>query len=443
MFHAKTEIIRLFLAFVGSYIDLSKARLATLGGEGLEAELWSTYGIGPKKGWLIECKQAKSQRLIARFPYRHCARLAYFWRNTESIWGRKYGIDGFHLDLCGTYERIRSDFAPNVPLIVRSAGRCLAITVADQRQNESQEHFEDISAAASELFGAAPAARLFSKLEGDYRSLPSQGIGLWADPVIGAERELGFAYHLMRALGQHSAPAIDRIERYLYVSNSNARPFRMRTYFFHFGKVRSDRNVHDALSLWCKAPLQCVTESGTITVSPSIDPSTHMEVVPMSYPNLKKLAEAAGAACLAEFNELIADADYGRKVHAIPYGNGSAKDPAPSTPRAKPVKKNGDSEILAVQLDLLRAGAQGEDALESAKQSGIAALGLKGKGKKRVIGAIYSRAKGKGRFRKDFLTRLATRGMLTDVVFEELARIFTTFDGKESTVKQLKAAAGI
>lgn len=433
MFHAKSEIVRLFIAFVAGYTDLSKARLATLGGEGLEAALWKERGIAPKNGWLIECTRTRSKHLIARFPYRHCTRLAYFRRSAESIWGAKYGIDGFHLDLCGTYERSDSAFRPVIPIIMRGSGRCLAVTVSDQRRNSSHEHFENIRAEAEHLFGDALATRFLSKLEGDYQALPEQGIGLWADPAIGAVREFGFAYHLVRALELQSSLPIDRIERYLYVSNGKSRPFRMRTYFFHFGKVRSRWSVQDAVQLWCGSPLQCVTENGITPVSPQ----TRKEAAQMiSYPNLEKLVRTLGGAHLDEFNKLIADADYGRQVRAIAYGSGGSSPAAPESPKsAKTAKNVPNGDTLSVQLDLVRAAAKGSKEMIAAKQKGIKTLRIKGKGKNRTIGALHARTSGK--FRTNFFTRLAARGMLDDAVVAELAGIY------KMSAEQLRKEAGV
>lgn len=157
------------------------------------------------------------------------------------------------------------------------------------------------------------------------------------------------------------------------------------------------------------------------------------------YPNLQKLAETLGGAHLDEFKGLVADAEYGRRVHAVPYGLSveslvSAQEPA--IVAGKP-EKNGES--LRAQLDMLRAAAKGPKELAAAKEKAIKQLGLKGKSKKRCIGAYYARTQ--GNFRSKFMKSLVAHGMLDEQLLRELAGIYTAIGGKEVTAEQLRQEA--
>jgi len=226
------------------------------------------------------------------------------------------------------------------------------------------------------------------------------------------------------------------MERYLYVSNSKSRPFRMRTYLFRFGRKRSHFDIEDAVQLWCGTPLQCITKEGVI---PIVATTTEVSLVmeKSSYSNLQKLVEALGGVHKDEFYALLPDAEYGRRVRAVQYGADAAAAPAPAPEPVpstkKPAAKNGES--LQVLLDMLRAAAKGEKELAAAKADGVKALGIKGKSKMRKIGSMFARTHGK--FTPNFLGRLRFHGMLNAVLLAELASIYMQLDGKEVSVEGL------
>jgi hypothetical protein len=460
MFNAKLEVITLFLAFISRYFPLTHARLATLGGEGLEASAWEEKGITRAQGWLIECAEKKSRRLLNRFPYNVCAQLADFARGVQSVEGNNYAIDGFHLDLCGTLEHYGPTFAPCIPLIARSTGKCLAVTVADQRRNVTLENFGSVYTDAIKLFGGSAQADAFQKrLRDDYDTLPDHGIGLWAQPQNGAEREFGFAFHILSAFAADGGVTVDRIERYLYTSTHRGRPFRMRTYFFHLRK--GEISASEILALWSNAPLQCITAQGIITIN-------EKEPIKMAYPNLTKLVETLGGVYLEEFKSVIKDANYGLQVRLIPY-NGSIAAPiaamptqvlaqpkavvttpvkaikqkpsarsarkAPAKPTRDGVSKTNRNDILAVQLDMVRAMPRGKEAIAGAMQAGAMKLGYDGHNMKRRMVRTFARTQGK--HRPPFLKSLASAGMLSEKVAEELASIYKV------PVTEMRSEAGL
>lgn len=444
VFQAKPEVLQLFVRFVGNYIPIARALFATLGGEGLEASLWQRLKLRPEQGWLIECKRDRSRRLIARFPFRFCSRLESFPGIFTSVWGSHRGIDGFHLDLCGTFEASDEAFGPVVPLIAKSEGKCLAVTVADQRRNISLEDFGKVLFEANELLGAKVSEQFFGRLEGEHRRLPEvTDIGLHADPMLGAKREFAFAIRLVRLLAGNRAPRIERIERYHYVSLM-PRPFRMRTYFFRFAKGKGRRfalpaYAREALSVWNKSTLVYVGEEGTVTVSSERrSMATESGKSAPQYKQLETLVRAAGGECLKEFESLMREASLGRRVkEAI---NDSGREP--HMPAASPVRtelpKNGRQILL--QISLMRAMAEGRKAYDDAVKDARRTHGFKGKGANRTLGALYARTQGK--FRGCFVGRvIAQLGDDVPSILEELAKLYSKLGKAEVTVEMLRQEA--
>jgi hypothetical protein len=127
----KGRIIRRFLDFVSHYVPIPDARLATLGGLGIEAKIWEEMNV--THGWLIELNHRRRTNLIRKNRFKITNRLKTF-DSVLAGHGDEGFIDGFHLDLCGTFaNKVVHDFAPILPHMFKSRGKCLAITVADQR----------------------------------------------------------------------------------------------------------------------------------------------------------------------------------------------------------------------------------------------------------------------------------------------------------------------
>lgn len=422
-FNPKLRVAELFLAFVSEYISLGVARLATLGGEGLEAGLWQKIGLPAERGYLIECKRCPGRNLIRRFPFRFCSRLEYFPRMFQSVWGKHQGIDGFHLDLCGTLEASAKIFEPSFPLILRGRGKCLAVTVADQRRNSSVQHFNSVWAEASRILGEEDLESFFQALLAEQRELKAAIGSETSKPEIGAQRELGFAVRLIQALEKNRASLVDQVERYFYVSNRRGRPFRMRTYFFHF---TSDRNrilgdnkyAWDTVKLWTASAIQVVNATGLKPIAIPT-PAKGKEVVPMKeypkYASLGRLAQAAGGPALKEFNALVADfrsaekdAKLGRQVRAMAL-NGSGQQEVPvvaeeAAQPGKPAKGDRAETSIEVLLGLLRARAKGKKELMTAKKKVAKELFPRRKNGLRRVGTAFARTQGK--FQAGFAKRV-------------------------------------
>ena len=133
---AKQKVLKFFLDFIGSVVPVEDARIATLGGQGLEARIWQGAGVPHDHGWLIERKKALSRELIEELPYHYTNGLETFPRVFRSVEGSDAMLDGLHLDYCGTVEPRLQEIGAVLPLIVHNIG-CLAVTVSDQRRNLS------------------------------------------------------------------------------------------------------------------------------------------------------------------------------------------------------------------------------------------------------------------------------------------------------------------
>ena len=457
---SKHRIIELFLEFVAGFVRLDSAKLATLGGQGLEASIWHKRGVPAQQGWLVECDRDLSMDLVRKYRYRYCKQLDSFPHAFEARWGTKKGIDSFHLDLCGTFEPNSKTFGQTIPLIMRSKGRCFAVTVADQRRNTSVEKFIGVFEELGKLVGSRMAESFYYALEEEQERLIPSGVGETADPTLGAKREFGFATSLLSRMREAKAYELDRIERYLYTSERGGQPFRMRTYFFHFSrKGRGRRKLLDpraALRLWQKSVPQYVDGEGKLISISNATPTPQkgkeavmkqekQTVVP--YANLAAFVAMSSPPIQAEFNKLIEDAAVGTRLRAagltLTSVNGVAKKLAVApVGAATPASDAKLDSSIAVQIGLLIAKADSEKAYAKAVDRAFVALGLTGRkhAKKRnhVVGALFARTQGK--FRGNFVKRVLAAKMPLGTT-AELAKAYSAIEGKTITVEDLEKEA--
>lgn len=326
---AKECIALQFLEFLSRWVALPQARLATLGGLGVEAKVWLGAGIPPEHGSLIEIESGLARTLIKNYPYRTHDRLGAFHHIIAN-----YGetVDGFHLDLCGTVGAdIASDFAPTLPFILRSTGRCIAITVADARRNHALEHWSVTLSKGKELFGRNTALDLYRELVATQRQIPVRRhpdlpahFNKGFDPVKGAKREFGLLTGMTELLCRHKS-TLNAMERYVYVSRYHDRPFRMRTYFLHFSEGGS-RDPEVALARrWIESPLHFLDHGEFVQVNGSAKPNPQpKEHFGMS--KLVQLVALAGDDVRQEFAGYVADRERLKQILAAIGGqNGTAK----------------------------------------------------------------------------------------------------------------------
>jgi len=438
----KLQVLRLFLQFAQTFISLRKANLATLGGEGLEAGLWQELGVEANRGWLIERQEGRSLRLIRNFSYRYCPDLVDLPRSLNDVMARPM-VDVFHLDLCGTLEPSMDIFCPLMRYIANSRGRCLAITVADQRRNLSLERFDAVWKRGRQLLGNSGRSNLFRQLQQEQQIV---GTG-----EKGARRELGFFLNMVKLFScRHLACLPDRIERYIYVSDMQGTPFRMRTYMFHFSKqsVEKPKLAKSLSRLWSQSRLW-QHDGGCDFQQVLVEGKDEVMTEPISVPKsrLTTMAEAAGGEVWAEYQSLLAEVQLAREVrgaidvdrlHGIFKGSSKSGPQNVSDTGDKKTRRQqaaGDQEVVRIQYDLLVAKSKGFEASKKAYEVARDALGLGGRkystSWRRKIGGLLAHTQGK--FRPEFVRQAVAAG----IDFKSLA------DAYGEPVGTLKAEAGI
>ncbi len=317
MAEPKKHLLIKFLGFVNQYIPLTVARMATLGGQGLEAKLWEQFNVPKQNGWLIERQGELRRNLIANSQYRYHNKLETLTRAIEANFGTNAGLDSLHLDLCGTLEASLHLIHPLLQLIWNGTGRCLAVTVTEQRRNGTIEHWVDVNTWLEENLGSELNLKLEQAISSEQNKAP-RSITKNLDAAIerSIKRELG-VFRLL-AEGLWNAGLIpDEVVRYGYVSATN---FRMRTYVMHLQNLSQMSEADFFSSMvksWNENPIQWLTMTGiekTMSIRNAIP--NLLKLQPMLAPEaateldaLIKAAESAKApelqAQLAEKNGLL------------------------------------------------------------------------------------------------------------------------------------------
>lgn len=450
----KEIVIRLLFDFFRSYMSPKDAVIATLGGWGLEATLWKEFEVQKENGWLIERNIDRRKVLIPNFPFHNVNQLGSFPRLFRSVKGEGVGVDFFHLDLCGTLEASYELIHQVLPLVLVSKGKCLAVTVADQRRNRSHENFKPVFIEGKKLFGKPVAEELLRHLKLEGAELATHLEGDVHDEGI-ARREYGFFVHLAKVLGDTK---IERMERYVYHSEVGARSasFRMRTYMFHL--EHGELNPMD----WVRNPIQLVLPTGCVIVnnqfinrSETEKKGSSMKFNEKLYPALSGMLVHASDEVRADFGRLMesfgsSDELAGELATVLAkhgFGSRSKRIAKPSevvTPLPFPGERWGttDKEV-AVKLFLLesKAGCDSE-AFDKAREVAATYLGISDDNKKnRNLGAHLARTKGE-KFRPLFMKSVfeSTPSENHEKVISDLAKCYTSL-GCETNVQNLQEEA--
>ena len=410
----KDTVIRLLFDFFMSYMSPKDAVIATLGGWGLEATLWQELGVQKDNGWLIERSIPLRKQLIRGFPFHHVNQLKTFPRIFRSVKGDGVGVDFFHVDLCGTLEASYELIREVLPLVLAGTGKCLAVTVADQRRNLSHENFKPVFIEGKKLFGKMVAEELLRHLKSEGMELATHlREGVSSDGI--ARREYGFLVHLAKVFGDTK---IERMERYVYHSEigSNNAAFRMRTYVFHISK--GELKPKD----WVRSPIQLVTPSGCITINKPSDTETKkgstMNLDPKRYPALAGMLAHASAEVKADFGRLLESLSGSNELHddlaqlLAKHGfEARSKRTTKKTTEgdASPKPFAGErfgitDKGVAVKIFLLESEATCDpEAFDNAKEVAAKYLGINKKDNKgNTLGAHLARTKGE-KFRPLFV----------------------------------------
>ncbi len=321
MVNPKERLAHLFLGLITNFRPLLQARLATLGGEGIEAKVWRERGIPPNHGWLIELNHRRANSLIRNHPYRNHNRLSTFAQILQGTDANSAQLDGFHLDLSGTLGReVAKELARIFPLILASRARCFAVTVADQRRNITLEQWPQTMRHAYKLLGEY-AEQFYKTLVVQQEHVPvKQGLPAFMkafDPTKGAKREFGLLLELLELLRGQSGFAPTIIERYLYVSRYKGRPFRMRTYFFHFEPQHSSNLELFVAEKWIQSSLFFLEGEEFVQINASTAEAEQIQKGLVMTSRLGDLARALGGAELEEYETLQKHSESWRQLQAV------------------------------------------------------------------------------------------------------------------------------
>lgn len=318
----KEQILKRFLDFVLRYVPLETAQLGGLGGQGIEAKIWADRGIPHTNGWIVERGQSSGAKLIAGSTYNVQNQLSTLSRVMCATRGKGAALDGFHLDLCGTVsEEIMSDFKTVFELVLKSRGRSLAVTVADARRNTALENWPQFMSRAWDLLDC-DAPPIYKAITHEQLQIPvvrhkkMPAFMKSFDPKKAAKREFALFVELAELFHQYAFDCVT-VKRFVYVSRYSGRPFRMRTYFFHFEPTHTEQPAALLAKSWLGSPLTILKADGVVQTIPAVravviqsisQPTT--KTVPMTKENTSKLGQLAsllGGEYASEYEALLAD----------------------------------------------------------------------------------------------------------------------------------------
>lgn len=316
----KEQVLNRFVDFVLRYVPIATAQLGGLGGQGIEAKIWANRGIPHSNGWIVERNQNRGAHLIAGRSYNVQNHLSTLSRVMRATRGSDALLDGFHLDLCGTFSRqVMVDFNPVFGLVLESRGRSLAVTVADARRNVALENWPQSMGRAKRLLGR-DAVIIYEALVEQQRRIPvvrHESMPAFIksfDPEKAAKREFALFVELVKLFRRYAFDCVT-VERFVYVSRYSGRPFRMRTYFFHFEPTHSNQRAALLSKSWLGSPFTILKADGTAEVVPlvrtivsqPISKPTTMKGTTVIKTKLQELVAVLGGEFASEYEALLAD----------------------------------------------------------------------------------------------------------------------------------------
>jgi hypothetical protein len=339
----KERVVRLFLEMVSQFVALTQAKLATLGGQGFEAKVWNELGVPTDNGWLIERSRERSGQLMARYRYHTHNQLQTFHQILNGYSQDESYIDAFHLDLCGTFCNTSiNNFEPVLPLILKSRGKSLAITVADQRRNLALEQWPLFLKRGRKLLGTNRVTHMLDELVCQQRHLPTrEGLPEMfhsADPEKGAKREFAMLIELAELLKKLKLPSQPiTMQRFIYISRYKRRPFRMRTYMFHFGGTEKKFDIDKFVDVWLHSTVKFGNDEG-------LNPIAMPASLPFEQPRIVTTQLMKGVSMVAQFSNLSA---FMEKAKALAGDEVMAEF-------NQLVQESHDLSVMRQQLDLVR-----------------------------------------------------------------------------------------
>lgn len=287
---AKQRFLGFLLGELAKLVQIEEAKVATLAGVGLEAELWAKHGIQPDNGWLVDSNPKAIRKLINKnvdMPWRLYRGQAHsFPAILKSTYGEEAALDLFHLDLYGTVEKALFEAGSLIPIVAKSRARMFALTVSDQRghfatmrpgalwqfmteilgpaacgvlRTVDWAHFSVIEAQRSKSDPYASVRRECATVlswfcaplipDGHYSDISSDVYPALTEIVRKAGRELPLMY------------PVKKMQRMVYADG-----YRMKSYVFELGAEQVPFN--DALfslaEAWMQAPFHFINDAGAL-----------------------------------------------------------------------------------------------------------------------------------------------------------------------------------
>ncbi len=269
-YRAKLTVLKAVYDLLAHQGPLGEALIATLGGEGVEANIWKERGIPDQHGWLIDRSPERMRQFRANENgfrrFQGC--LAKFVElGFLPQHGNDVGLDFFHWDLCGTSDPSEADLITVMPLLLKGHAKILVVTVADARTSIVSRDPGAVHQAAARMFGKRWQG-LWSSLVATHARVVRE-CGSYAQPKQAALREVATVLSVVRALQATRKLIPVSLERYIYLSG-----IRMRTYLFRFemldaepSETTDQRIIEKMAQLLMSPPLSWVSGETVTPVS--------------------------------------------------------------------------------------------------------------------------------------------------------------------------------
>lgn len=451
----KQVILETVLNFFFTYIRRQQGTFVTLGGQGLEANLWHQRGLPQRNGFLIERNPGRAANLIqATHGYSCSHHMGTFARTLQAQRGAEARIDALHLDFCGQLQSQARDAASLMPLLRFSTSPCLAITVSAQRTTPNVHHPDCDKRVYRQTVQTLTSQQLLIPQPKD---LPRRFVR--AEPHKGAESEFQLAqtiWHLCSPAGLYP----NRLIRHIYISRYSGHSCRMRTVLLHLSVTPI--SFTSFLELWLNSELSFTREGEQQTLLSAVSiyqpQENNMTGTNNKLARLRAVVIAMGDSdALALLDEIEKKAEnYDKLVELMR----TVISPATKTIAAKPIKPsatkkpaakkqikatetskdNSVAKLVKAKLTMLKAAATKDAAkLEQAYAEAADQLGIsrRRRGWRRQMGALLARANGK--FRPHFLKQAleTEKPDSPTTFFGGLASLYAKYTGKPTTAADL------
>lgn len=456
----KQVILEAVLNFFFTYVRRLQGTFVTLGGQGLEANLWHQSGIRQRNGFLIERNSRRAANLLlATHGYSCSHHLGTFARTLQAQRGSAARIDALHLDFCGQLESQSSDAATLMPLLRLSTCPCLAVTVSAQRTSPNLDQPDCDKAIYRQTVQELTSQQLLIPQPKD---LPRHFTR--AKPSKGAEAEFQLAQTIWR-LCSPAGLYPNRVIRHIYISRYSGYACRMRTVLLHLSATPI--SFASFLDLWLNSEFIFTREGEQQTLRSAISlykpEENNMTGTNNKLARLRGVVIAMGDSdALALLDELEKKAEnYDKLVELMRTVISPTAGTAPKATKLEATKKKATKirksvsnpvttseptfkKRVKMQLAMLKAAASNEPRkLEAAYIEAANQLGFsrRSKGWRRQVGAIFARANGK--FRPQFLQQAVKveQPESPSQFFTTLAGWYTKYTGNTTTAADLMTEA--